>query len=191
MTDGDRKIYLDLYDLARHNMRLSGLVMRFGKPLLLYQVKNVNDCFDPDDMEDLSCHDFLFACYMRLLGRLPEINLTSYPGPDDIVPKGCDSEFARRILPVFMTSLEYRNYHRIEDRPPPPPLPPPPPVALIVLVAGSMMMFEPATSLFCLFLSNAASVSLISWIRVCSPPLSAKYFVMIKYIYNGIKRTDI
>ena len=127
MTDSDRKIYLDLYDIVRRNMRLNGLAMRFGKPLFLYQIKNVNDCFDPEEMEELSCHDFLFACYLRLLGRLPEIPLDSYPGPDDIVPKGCDKDFSRRVLPEFLNSLEFRNYHEIEDRPPPPPVSPPPP----------------------------------------------------------------
>ena len=127
MTDCDRKIYLDLYDIARRNMRLNGQVMRFGKTLILYQIENVTDPFDPDDMEDLSCHDFLFACYLRLLGRLPEINLDSYPGPDDRVPKGCDSDFIRRVLPEFQNSLEFKIYHGIEDPPPPPPLPPPPP----------------------------------------------------------------
>ena len=50
MTDADRKIYLDLYDISRRNMRLNGQVMRFGKPLILYQVENVNEPFDPDDM---------------------------------------------------------------------------------------------------------------------------------------------
>ena len=127
MTDADRKIYLDLYDISRRNMRQNGLVMRFGKPLILYQIKNVNDPFDPDEMEDLSCHDFLFACYLRLLGRLPEKALNTYPGPDDIVPKGCDVNFAKRVLPEFVNSLEFKIYHEIEDAPPPPPLPPPPP----------------------------------------------------------------
>ncbi len=111
MTDSDRKIYLDLYDISRRNMRLNGLVMRFGKPLILYQVKNVNDPFDPDEMEDLSCHDFLFACYLRLLGRLPEKTLATYPGPDDIVPKGCDPAFMKRVLPEFVNSLEFKIYH--------------------------------------------------------------------------------
>ena len=111
MTDQDARIYLDLYDIARRNMRQNGLVMRFGRDLVPFLVPSEEERFDLDEMEDLSCHDFIFACYMRLLGRLPEMRITHYPGEDDPVPPGCDPMYAERVLPTFLNSQEFREYH--------------------------------------------------------------------------------
>ncbi len=126
MTEKDKSIYLDLFDMARRNMRRNGQIMRFGRDLVLYQIPDEHGIFDADEMTALSCHDFIFACYMRLLGRLPEKAIISYPTPRDVVPPGRDEEFVRHVLPEFTNSLEYREYHAIEDPPPPPPPPPPP-----------------------------------------------------------------
>ena len=58
-----------LYDIVDDNLRKSGNVFRFSRELTISQTQE--GTFDPFDFDGLSCHDFLMACYMRLLGRLP------------------------------------------------------------------------------------------------------------------------
>ena len=124
MTEEDLKIYQDLYGIARRNLRRNGLVMRFGRDLVRFLVPPEDGRFDLDEMEGLSCHDVVFACYMRLLERLPEKKISNFPGNGNPVPLGCDSSYAASILPEFLNSLEFRAYHEVEDPPPPPPPPP-------------------------------------------------------------------
>ena len=113
-----------LYDIVDDNLRKSGNVMRFSRELTVSQTRG--GPFDPFDFDDLSCHDFLMACYLRLLGRLPDGRLRSYPTPKDEVPAGCDADWCHSILPEFYNSEEFHRYHGTEDPPPPPPPPPPP-----------------------------------------------------------------
>ena len=70
---------------------------------------------------------------MRLLGRLPDSRLLFYPTPEDEVPGGSNPSWCHFILPEFCNSVEFQEYHQVEDPPPPPPpiQPPPPPPAFV------------------------------------------------------------
>ena len=120
-----------LYDIVDDNLRKSGNVFRFSRELTISQTQE--GTFDPFDFDGLSCHDFLMACYMRLLGRLPVARLRFYPTSEDEVPGGCNAEWCHAALPAFFKSVEFQEYHTTEDPPPPPPpiQPPPPPPAFM------------------------------------------------------------
>lgn len=123
MTESDRKIVIDLYGVVSRNLRQHGRSMRCGCDLILRCIPDEDGLFDPDDLEGLSCREFLFACYMRLLGRIPERTLNTYPTRADPVPIGRDKEYDARVLPTFIYSNEFRLVHEVED----PPLPVTPP----------------------------------------------------------------
>ena len=125
MTEADKKVILDLYGIVSRNLRQHGRSMRFGSDLILCCQPDEDGLFDPDDLEDLSCREFIFACYMRLLGRIPERTLNTYPTRKDPVPIGRNKEYDARVLPTFIYSDEFRLFHEVEE--PPRPAPPPPP----------------------------------------------------------------
>ncbi len=146
MTESDRKIILDLYGVVSRNLRKHGLSMRFGSNLLLSSIPDEDGVFDPDDLDGLSCREFLFVCYMRLLGRLPERTFNSFPTPDTPIPPGRDKEYKESVLPSFLLSDEFRLYHGVED--PPRPSPPPPPPFGVRLVRFGRGAIKRITPLF-------------------------------------------
>ena len=150
MTETDRKIITDIYGIVVRNLRQHGRSMRFGSDLVLSCIPDESGLFDPEDLEGLSCKDFVFACYMRLLGRIPERTLKAFPTPDDPIPNGCDIKYNALVLPVFLNSLEFKVVHDIQD----PPSPPPPPLGKRI---GRRVrsLLKPITPLFLRKILNA------------------------------------
>ena len=150
MTETDRKIITDLYRIVVRNLRQHGRAMRFGSDLVLSCIPDESGLFDPEDLEGLSCKDFVFACYMRLLGRIPERALKAFPTPVDIIPSGCNREYDASILPAFLNSMEFKVVHGIED----PPSPPPPSVGKRLGIRVRSLL-KPVTPLFLRKILNA------------------------------------
>lgn len=152
MTATDRKIIKDLYGIVVRNLRQNGRAMRFGSDLVLSCIPEEGGLFDPEDLEGLSCKDFVFACYMRLLGRIPERALRTFPTPADPIPSGCDKAYDAFILPAFLNSMEFKVVHDIED----PPSAPPPREPLGKRIENRLRsLLKPVTPLFLRKILNA------------------------------------